>query len=128
LRAASGLGDGLGVGREQDGEPQPRGHLDLEAQARADVQADEASGAGDRDQGHQDRGDLNHEHDRVAGQQPGIELAERVGHGRAQEGRIEHAAGARGLAGRLGPAQRDEALEATRAAAGVERHWCPRHG
>ena len=69
LGPAARLGDGLGVGREEDGEPQPDGDLDLEARGRpAPADRLEAGHVGERDERHQDRGDLDHEHHRVLDQ------------------------------------------------------------
>ena len=69
----------------------------------------------DRDEGHEHRGDLDDEHDRVLDQAPRVELADRLGEGGAQEVGIEHAARPGWLTARLGATGTGEALEAARA-------------
>ena len=92
LGAAAGLGDRLGVGREQDREPQPDRDLELEPAAGGPGDGLDAGDVGEPDQRHQRRRDLDHEHHRVADQQPRVELAERVREGRPEQLRIEDAA------------------------------------
>ena len=112
LGAAARLGDGLGVGREEDREPEPQGDLHLEAQACRVADRQEAGEVGEGDEGHEGGRDLDHEHDRVAGHEPRVELAHGLRQGGPQQLRVEHAARARRLAGRLAAAEGDEALEA----------------
>jgi hypothetical protein len=116
LGPAARLGHGFGVGREQDGEPQPRPDLDLEAEAGRPGGPREAGRLRDRAKGHERRGQLDDEHDGVLDEQARVELPERVRDGRAEKRRVEDAARAWRLAGWLGTAERDEALEPARAA------------
>ena len=91
LGPAAGLGDRLGVRREEDGEPQPDGDLDLEAEAGRAADRLEARDVADHDQGHEDRRDLDDEHDRVLGQPARVELADRLRERRPEQVRVEDA-------------------------------------
>ncbi len=91
LGAPARLGDGLGVGGEEDGEPEPGRDLDLEPEAGGPGHRLPSGPVGDGDESHKDRGDLDDEHHRVLDQEAGVQLAERVGDGRPQELGIEHA-------------------------------------
>ena len=122
LGAPAGLGDRLCVRGEEDREPEPGRDLDLEAQAARTAHRLEAGGGGDSDEGHEHRGDLHHEHHRVPDEAARVQLAEGVRDGGPQEVGVEDAPRPGRLAPWLGAAEGDEALEAARAAAEVDRH------
>ncbi len=81
-----------------------------------------AGHVGDRDERHEDRGDLDDEHDRVLDQQARVELAERVRDGGPEEVRVEDAPRLGRLAGGLRATEGDEALEAAGAATEIDGH------
>ena len=115
LGLAAGLGDRLRVRREEDREPEPDRDLDLEPEGGVVLETGQPGSPADREHGHQQRGQLDHEHDGVAGEEARIELAERLRKGGSEERGIEDPARLRRLAGRLGAAQDHVALEAAAA-------------
>ena len=87
LGLAAALGHGLGEVGEQHGEPQPRRH-----------QPGEAVGVADGEDRGQDAADLDDEHHRVAGLDPGVELAEAVEDRRPHDRRVEQRSAGEGVA------------------------------
>ncbi len=74
LRLAASLGHRLGEVGEQHREPQPERDLKLEGGKRAASEEEIA----EEDHGHGERGHFDHEHDRVAGLDPRVKLAQRI--------------------------------------------------
>ena len=83
---------------------------------------------GDRDEGHEDGRDLDHEHDRVLGQQARIELAERLRERGLSRSGSRMPRGRGGAAGRLAPPTAAPALEAAGAAREVDGTAEEAHG
>ena len=120
LGAAARLGDGLGVGREQDREPQPDGDLDLEAEARRPLTGCKPVALATAIMVTRTAVISTTNMTGFLMSSRGSSFRKACGRRRPEEVGIEDAARARRPAGRLRAAERDEALEAARPAAGVE--------